>query len=127
MIEITDEISDDIELVHRHGTQPPLLQVMTLLRFYTSGSIQDVCAKLTGIHQSTASRTITQKGHVFPDFVAACYFYYRILFCNVFSQPFPLQFHLIACPLHDTKCRIFFRDLAQCDKFRLNNNNNNEL
>ena len=62
IMEITDEISNDIELVNQHGTLPPLLQVMTVLRFYASGSfqIQDMCAELIGIHQSTASRAITR-------------------------------------------------------------------
>lgn len=51
IIDITDEICNDIKLVNRHGTLPPLLQVMTALRFYASGSFQDVCGELIGIHQ----------------------------------------------------------------------------
>ena len=36
---------------------PLFLQVLLALRFYASGSFQDICAELIGVDQSTASRT----------------------------------------------------------------------
>ena len=60
IITITAEIADDIEHVNRQGSLPTLLQVLTALRFYATGSFQDVCGEMIGIHQSTASRTITR-------------------------------------------------------------------
>ena len=60
IITIIAEIADDIEHVNRQGSLPTLLQVLTALRFYATGSFQDVCGEMIGIHQSTASRTITR-------------------------------------------------------------------
>ena len=56
IIALTDEVGETLELATRLGTVPPLLQVCVALRFYASGSFQDVCGELIGIHQSTSCR-----------------------------------------------------------------------
>lgn len=38
----------------------PVLQVLLSLRFYATGTFQDVVAEMIGVHQSTASRTIAR-------------------------------------------------------------------
>ena len=60
ILAITEEVEADITLINRRGTMPPLLQVLTALRFYATGSFQEVCGEVIGIHQSTVSRTITR-------------------------------------------------------------------
>ena len=60
IIGITDDIERDINIANRSGSLTPLLQVLVTLRYYASGSFQDVCGELIGIDQSTVSRTVTR-------------------------------------------------------------------
>ena len=60
IIVITDSIAGEIEISSRRGTLPPLFQVLISLRFYASGSFQDMVGELIGVNQSTVSRTITR-------------------------------------------------------------------
>ena len=60
ILQLTDELEEIIALPHRKGALPPVLQVLLTLRFYACGSFQDVCGELVGVHQATASRTITR-------------------------------------------------------------------
>ena len=60
IIELTDEVSEQLELCNRTGGLPPILQLLLALRFYACGTFQDVCGELVGVHQSTASRTISR-------------------------------------------------------------------
>ncbi|KAI0230394.1 hypothetical protein LSAT2_019259 [Lamellibrachia satsuma] len=55
-----DDIERDINIANRSGSLTPLLQVIVTLRYYASGSFQDVCSELIGIDQSTVSRTVTR-------------------------------------------------------------------
>ena len=48
-LELTNELHESIEVSNRQGLA---------LRFYATGSFQDVCAALFGVHQSTACRVI---------------------------------------------------------------------
>ena len=60
ILQLTDELEEIIALPHRKGALPPVLHVLLTLRFYACGSFQDVCGELVGVHQATASRTITR-------------------------------------------------------------------
>ncbi|XP_041347232.1 uncharacterized protein LOC121367166, partial [Gigantopelta aegis] len=60
ILAITDDISVDILLSKRMGSLTPLLQVLITLRYFASGSFQDVCGELIGVDQSTVSRTVTR-------------------------------------------------------------------
>ena len=60
ILSITDDIEGDADIAHRTGSLSPLLQVLVTLRYYASGSFQDVCGELIGIDQSTVSRTVTR-------------------------------------------------------------------
>ena len=60
ILELTDKLKELIELPNRKGALPPVVQVWLTLRFYACGSFQDVCGELIGVHQATASRTITR-------------------------------------------------------------------
>ncbi|KAK7095808.1 putative nuclease HARBI1 [Littorina saxatilis] len=55
ILELTDEICDDIEFPNRR--QGALLLT---LRFYATGTLQNVIGDLFGVTQSTASRTISR-------------------------------------------------------------------
>ena len=66
---MTDELKDQLEHPNRKGALPPVLQVLLTLRFYASGSFQDICAELFGVDQSTASRTIQRVTEAFMDWV----------------------------------------------------------
>ena len=65
IISITDDIEGDIDIAHRTGSLSPLLQVLVTLRYYASGSFQDVCGELIGVDQSTVSRTVTRVTNAF--------------------------------------------------------------
>lgn len=58
ILKLTEEISEVIQHPKRRGSLPPLLQVCLSLRFFATGSIQDVCGELIKVSQPTASRTI---------------------------------------------------------------------
>lgn len=61
IIELTDELTNDIAYgLQRKGALTPVLQVLLSLRFYATGTFQDVVAEMIGVHQSTASRTIAR-------------------------------------------------------------------
>lgn len=60
IIAITDSIQDELAHPNRRGALTPLLQVLVALRFYASGTFQDVCGELIGVDQATVSRTITR-------------------------------------------------------------------
>eukprot|EP00745_Piridium_sociabile_P045770 TRINITY_DN9977_c1_g1_i1.p1 TRINITY_DN9977_c1_g1~~TRINITY_DN9977_c1_g1_i1.p1 ORF type:complete len:174 (+),score=19.92 TRINITY_DN9977_c1_g1_i1:187-708(+) len=78
IIEITDDVTEVLQLANRLRTLTPILQVLlTLLRFYATGTYQDVCGELIGVSPGTANRTINrvtsallQTAHnwiIFPD------------------------------------------------------------
>ena len=69
ILQMTDKLKDQLEHSNRKGGLPPVLQVLLALRFYTSGSFQDICAELIGVDQSTASRTIQKVTEAFMDWV----------------------------------------------------------
>lgn len=58
IMQLTDELTDQIQHANRLGSLPPLMQVLLTLRFYASGAFQDVCGELISVSQHTASRTI---------------------------------------------------------------------
>ncbi|XP_041372129.1 putative nuclease HARBI1 [Gigantopelta aegis] len=60
ILAITDDISVDILLSKRMSSLTPLLRVLITLRYFASGSFQDVCGELIGVDQSTVSRTVTR-------------------------------------------------------------------
>ena len=60
IVEITGEIADLLQLANWRGALNPILQVLLTLRFYATGSFQDVCGELVGVSQSTASKTIAR-------------------------------------------------------------------
>ena len=60
IIAITDDIDRNINIAHRAGSLSLLLQVLVTLRYYASGSFQDVCGELIEIYQSTVSQTVTR-------------------------------------------------------------------
>ena len=61
ILDLTDTVRHDLEhpLVRR-GALTPVLQVLLTLRFYATGTFQDVIADLIGVDTSTASRTISR-------------------------------------------------------------------
>ena len=69
ILQMTDELKDQLEHPNRKGALPPVLQVLLTLRFYASGSFQDICAELIGVDQSTASRAIQRVTEAFMDWV----------------------------------------------------------
>ena len=58
IIELADEVSEQLELCNRTGGLPPILQLLLALRFYGCGTFSR--CELVGVHQSTASRTISR-------------------------------------------------------------------
>eukprot|EP00745_Piridium_sociabile_P045774 TRINITY_DN9977_c1_g1_i6.p1 TRINITY_DN9977_c1_g1~~TRINITY_DN9977_c1_g1_i6.p1 ORF type:complete len:191 (+),score=20.28 TRINITY_DN9977_c1_g1_i6:187-759(+) len=61
IIEITDDVTEVLQLANRLRTLTPILQVLlTLLRFYATGTYQDVCGELIGVSPGTANRTINR-------------------------------------------------------------------
>ena len=59
IMELTDLLSDTLEApTLRNHPIPPLLQVCTALRFYATGTFQDVCADLSDIPQPSVSRIV---------------------------------------------------------------------
>ena len=60
ILDLTQEISAEIELSNRGFTLTPLQQVLVTLRYYATSSFQDVCGELVGVDQSTVSRTVTR-------------------------------------------------------------------
>ena len=61
MLELTESVEDEIiDVLLRKGALTPLLQVLLTLRFYATGTFQDVVGGLIGVSQVTASRTITR-------------------------------------------------------------------
>lgn len=60
ILDIVDEVSGDIEVANRGFSVPAVLQVLTALRFFATGSFQLTCADLAGFSQPTASRIINR-------------------------------------------------------------------
>ena len=60
IIDITREVEIDIEVTNRVYSLSPLLQVMIALRFYASGSFQDMVGETIRVDQSTVSRVVTR-------------------------------------------------------------------
>ncbi|KAL8607721.1 hypothetical protein ACOMHN_039394 [Nucella lapillus] len=58
ILQVVAEIEDELRHVNRLGYLPPSLQVCLALRFYATGSFQDVCGKLLNVSQPTACGTI---------------------------------------------------------------------
>lgn len=59
ILDLVDSVSDDLEYpLPRTGSLPPVLQVLLALRFYATGSFQDVIADLIGVSQPTVCRTV---------------------------------------------------------------------
>ena len=81
ILQMTDKLKDQLEHSNRKGALHPVLQVLLALRFYASGSFQDICAELIGVDQSTASRTI-QRVTVATSWVA---------FTRRVAQPFSVH------------------------------------
>lgn len=59
ILELTDSVSDRLQYpLQRRGALTPVLQVLLTLRFYATGTFQEVVGELIGVDQSTASRTV---------------------------------------------------------------------
>ena len=61
ILDLTDGVQQHIEhLLARQGSLTPVLQVLVTLRFYATGTFQNVVGELIGVNQSTVSRTVTR-------------------------------------------------------------------
>ena len=58
IVEIVDLIRDDLVADRRQYTLSPEMQVLVALRFYASGSFQNVLGDTVHVHKSTVSRII---------------------------------------------------------------------
>ncbi|XP_025098862.1 putative nuclease HARBI1 [Pomacea canaliculata] len=58
ILEIVDEIQEALTFANRGHNVTPTLQVCLALRFYATGTFQNVCADLAGVSQSMAGRII---------------------------------------------------------------------
>ena len=56
ILQLTDEVGNEMEFVlSRKGSLTPILQVLLTLRFYATGTLQNVIGELLGVDQSTVS------------------------------------------------------------------------
>ena len=61
ILDLTDSVSDELQYYFRRPRSlTPVLQVCVALRFYATGTFQDVVGELIGVDQSTVSRTVTR-------------------------------------------------------------------
>ena len=61
ILDLTDGVQQHIEhLLARQGSLTPVLQVLVTLRFYATGTFQNVVGELIGVNQSTVSRIVTR-------------------------------------------------------------------
>eukprot|EP00745_Piridium_sociabile_P032193 TRINITY_DN54078_c0_g1_i4.p1 TRINITY_DN54078_c0_g1~~TRINITY_DN54078_c0_g1_i4.p1 ORF type:complete len:286 (+),score=33.99 TRINITY_DN54078_c0_g1_i4:34-891(+) len=66
IIDLCDVIADDIDHpLPRHGSLPPLSQLMIALRFYATGSMQIVVGDLFGVSKRTVGRIIDRVSKAF--------------------------------------------------------------
>ncbi|GFN77422.1 low quality protein: putative nuclease harbi1 [Plakobranchus ocellatus] len=73
ILELTDLLTNDLELDNRGGAVPPVLQVCVTLRYFATGTFQNAIGEMIGISQPTVSlivkRTMNALLQRFPDFI----------------------------------------------------------
>ena len=66
ILQLTDEVRNEIEFVlSRKGSLTPILQVLLTLRFYATGTLQNVIGDLLCVDQSTVSRIVNRVTNAF--------------------------------------------------------------
>ena len=66
ILQLTDEVRNEIEFVlSRKGSLTPILQVLLTLRFYATGTLQNVIGELLCVDQSTVNRIVNRVTNAF--------------------------------------------------------------